>query len=249
MIKQIAGGIALATLAFVGATRAADLPRITYKAPPPIFSWSGIYIGVHAGTALGLQEDTFTLPTLRSTNQHINTGFLGGAQLGLNYQLGPWVVGAEAQLSWSGLDGTNTCEPGAPVALINCRTEVDWLGTAAARFGFAVDRTLVFVKSGGAWVHNTHDMTSFQAPFASFRAGETRYGWMFGTGIEHAFFGSWSAKVEYDYLDVGTRTVRFPGLGTLVAGLNEDVTIRQRIHLVKLGLNYRFSDSPVIAKY
>ena len=249
MIKQIAGGLALATLAFVGATSAADLPRTAYKAPPPIFSWSGIYIGVHAGSALSLQEDTFTLPTLRSTNQHLSTGFLGGLQLGINYQFGPWVVGAEAQLSWSGVDGTNTCEPGAPVALINCRTNVDWLGTAAARLGFAIDRTLVFVKGGGAWAHDTHDMTSFQAPFVNFRAEETRFGWMFGTGIEHAFFANWSAKVEYDYLDLGTRSVSFPGIGALVTGLNEAVTIRQRIHLVKLGLNYRFGDSPVIAKY
>jgi len=249
MIKQIVGGFALAALAFIGTTRAADLPRGAYKAPPPIFSWSGIYIGIHAGSALGQQEDTFTLNNLRSTNQHHITGFLGGAQLGLNYQFGPWVIGAEAQFSWSDLDGTNTCEPGAPVALINCRTKADWLGTAAARFGFANDRTLVFVKVGGAWVHNTHDMTSFIAPFVNLRVEETRYGWMFGTGIEHAFFGNWSAKVEYDYIDVGNRTLTFAGLAALVTGAHETVNIGQRIHLVKFGLNYRFGDSPVIAKY
>jgi outer membrane immunogenic protein len=72
---------------------------------------------------------------------------------------------------------------------------------------------------------------------------------MFGTGIEHAFFGNWSAKVEYDYLDFGTRTTTFTGLGALVVGLNDNVDIRQRIHLVKLGLNYRFGASPVVASY
>jgi outer membrane immunogenic protein len=250
VIKQIVGGIALSALAFIGATRAADLPiRGAYKAPTPIFSWSGLYIGVHAGAALGLQEDTFITNNLRSINQHFSAGFLGGVQIGVNYQTGPWVIGAEAQLSWSGLDGTNTCEPGAPVALINCRTRVDWLGTVAARLGFAFDRTMIFVKGGGAWAHDRHDMISFIAPFVTIRVDDTRYGWVFGTGVEHAFLGNWSAKVEYDYLDFGTRSAHFAGLAALVTGLNENVDIRQHIHLVKFGLNYRFGAAPVIAKY
>jgi outer membrane immunogenic protein len=250
VIKQASSAIVLSALTFMGAASAADLPiRGAYKAPPPIFSWTGIYIGLHAGAALGLQEDTFTTATLRSINQHSITGFLGGGQIGVNYQTGPWVIGAEAQLSLSALDGTNTCEPGAPVALINCRTQADWLGTVAARLGFAFDRTMIFVKAGGAWAHDKHEMISFITPFVTIRADETRYGWMFGTGVEHAFFGNWSAKVEYDYLDFGTRSLPFPGLAGLVTGLNENVEIRQHIHLVKFGLNYRFGAGPVIAKY
>jgi outer membrane immunogenic protein len=250
VIKQASCAIVLSALTFMGAASAADLPiRGAYKAPPPMFSWTGFYVGVHAGAALGLQEATFTLPTLRSVNQHTMTGFLGGAQVGVNYQTGPWVIGAEAQLSWSGLDGTNTCEPGAPVALLNCRTQADWLGTVAARLGIASDRTMIFVKAGGAWVHDKHEMISFIAPFVTIPADDTRYGWMFGTGIEHAFFANWSAKIEYDYLDFGTQGVRFPGLAGLVTGLNEEVKVRQSIHLVKVGLNYRIGAGPVIAKY
>jgi outer membrane immunogenic protein len=250
VIKQASGAIVLSVLTFMGMASAADLPiRGAYKAPPPIFSWTGIYIGVHAGAALGLHEDTFTTATLRSVNQHYSTGFLGGAQVGANYQTGPWVIGAEAQLSWSGLDGTSTCEPGAPVALINCRTQTDRLGTVAARFGIAFDRTMIFVKAGGAWAHDKHEMISFITPFVTLRTDEARYGWMFGTGVEHAVFGNWSAKVEYDYLDFGTRGLLFPGLAALVTGLNENVPIRQHIHLVKLGVNYRFGADPVIAKY
>ena len=82
----------------------------------------------------------------------------------------------------------------------------------AARLGFAFDRTMIFVKAGGAWAHDKHEMISFITPFVTIRADETRYGWMFGTGVEHAFFGNWSAKVEYDYLDLGTRSLHFPGL-------------------------------------
>jgi outer membrane immunogenic protein len=250
VIKPLVG-IVLATLTLAGSSNAADLPQLAYKAPPPatMFNWTGFYIGVHAGAGWGLMEDTFTTATLRSINQHSMVGFLGGAQVGVNYQVGSWVLGAEAQFSWSDLDGTNTCEPGAPVALLNCHTKADWLGTAAARLGFAFDRTMVFVKGGGAWVHDKYDMTSFTTPFTNIHVDDTRYGWMFGTGVEHALLGNWSAKVEYDYLDFGTHTPSFPGLAAIVIGLNEAVPIRQRIHLVKVGLNYRFGAGPVVANY
>lgn len=255
MIKPVVG-IVLATLALAGSSNAADLPRVAYKAPPPVplFSWTGFYIGVHAGAGWGLKEATFTGAggATRTDNQYLISGFLGGAQVGANYQFGPWVLGAEAQFSWSGVDGKDGCAAQAPAPLLNCRTRVDWLGTAAARFGFAFDRTMVFVKGGGAWVHDNHDVTYFAAPFAGVRAEETRWGWMFGTGIEHAFFGNWSAKVEYDYLDFGTTTVTFPGLAGIGFNApfpNDTVDIRQRIHLVKFGVNYRFGAGPVVASY
>jgi outer membrane immunogenic protein len=247
--NSLIGSIALATSIMAGSAMAADLP--VYKAPPvvPIFSWTGIYIGVHAGAGWGIKEETFTTATLRSDNQYSVTGFLGGAQVGFNYQVGSWVWGAEAQFSWSDLDGKTGCNAGAPVALVNCHAKVDWLGTAAARVGFVVDKALVFVKGGGAWVHDKYDTTFFAAPFTNIHVDETRWGWMFGTGIEYAFGGNWSAKVEYDYLDFGTHTTSFPGLGALVTGANEAVDIRQRIHLVKFGLNYRFGAGAVVANY
>jgi outer membrane immunogenic protein len=250
--RSLVGGIAFATLVMAGSAMAADLPRAAYKAPPPVplFSWTGFYIGVHAGAAWGSKEATFTTATLRDDNQYSISGFLGGAQVGVNYQLGSWVLGAEAQFSWSDLDGKDNCVAASPVALLNCHTKVDWLGTAAARLGFAFDRTMVFVKGGGAWVHDKYDMTSFQTPFPSIHVEDTRWGWMFGAGIEHAFSGNWSAKVEYDYLDFGTKAVNFPGLvGLGLTAPNDAVEIRQRIHLVKFGVNYRFGAGPVVANY
>jgi outer membrane immunogenic protein len=252
MKNSLISSIALATSIVAGSAMAADLPRAAYKAPPvtPIFSWTGIYIGVHAGAGWGLKEETFTTAILRNENQYSVTGFLGGAQVGFNYQVGSWVWGAEAQFSWSDLDGKDSCIAASPVALINCHTKVDWLGTAAARLGFVVDRALIFVKGGGAWVHDKYDTTAFTAPFTNIHVDDTRWGWMFGTGIEYAFFGNWSAKVEYDYLDFGTKTVTFAGLASLgLTAPNDAVDIRQRIHLVKFGLNYRFGAGPVVANY
>jgi outer membrane immunogenic protein len=246
--RSLVGGIALAALVVTGSAMAADL-RPVYKAAPPVFSWTGFYIGVHAGAAWGLKENTFTTATLTNDDQQSINGFLGGAQVGVNYQLGSWVLGAEAQFSWANLEGKDNCIAASPVALLNCHTTVNWLGTAAARLGFAFDRTMVFVKGGGAWVHDEYEMTFFAAPLRTVQVDDTRYGWMFGAGVEHAFTGNWSAKVEYDYLDFGTSTTNFPGLRALIADINEAVDIRQRIHLIKFGVNYRFAAGPVVAKY
>src|SRR5712664_4164027 len=102
MTGSLVGGIAFATLLMAGSAMAADLPRVAYKAPPPapLFSWTGFYAGVHAGAGWGLKEATFTSAQGRSENQYSISGFLGGAQVGVNYQLGSWLMGAEAQFSW-----------------------------------------------------------------------------------------------------------------------------------------------------
>jgi len=65
---------------------------------------------------------------------------------------------------------------------------------------------------------------------------------MFGAGIEHAFWGNWSGKIEYNFIDLGTETINFPGLFVASGLSNDAVDIRQRIHLIKAGVNYRFSN-------
>jgi outer membrane immunogenic protein len=75
---------------------------------------------------------------------------------------------------------------------------------------------------------------------------------MVGAGMEYAFSPNWSAKIEYNYLDFGTRHYQFisPTTGALAIPSAYDVDITQRVHLVKVGLNYRFTlGGPVVAKY
>ena len=72
----------------------------------------------------------------------------------------------------------------SPVALLNCHNKTDWLGTAAARVGFAFDKPLVFVKGGGAWMHNNNEVSFFAPPARSDGVVQTKTGWMFGTGVE-----------------------------------------------------------------
>ncbi len=66
-----------------------------------------------------------------------------------------------------------------------------------------------------------------------------------GAGIEYAFVDNWSAKIEYTYMDLGSRGVRFTNPTALVF---LDANIRERLHVVKVGVNYRFGVSTLVVR-
>ena len=91
---------------------AADLsmPPI-YNAPPPVyFTWTGWYLGLNGGGGWGQTSHSATfnaagLPPVTTHNFNTRGGLAGGT-IGYNYQLGQWLVGAEADLDWSNIRGT-----------------------------------------------------------------------------------------------------------------------------------------------
>ena len=92
-------------------------------------------------------------------------------------------------------------------------------------------------------------------------ASETRTGWTVGGGVEWAFWNNWSAKIEYDFYDFGTRSVTLAGTFVPLFPLGAPLTpvivpgidIKERINAVKFGINYRFGwgkgKAPVVASY
>ena len=115
---------------------------------------------------------------------------------------------------------------------------------------------MLYVKGGLAWAYERHKIS---APgsidgFGAFSVEDKHWRWggMLGAGVEFAFTNSISGKLEYNYMDFGTRTYSF-NIAPALVGFTEtvDVKIRQNIHLVKVGLNYRFDVGkyPVSAKY
>src|SRR5215471_11341865 len=98
MKKILLGSVALIALGTASAF-AADLPARTYTkapayVPTPIYNWTGFYIGGHVGGAFGTSD----------FNGFNNTGdrssFLGGGQIGADYQFAPnWVIGIEGNYS------------------------------------------------------------------------------------------------------------------------------------------------------
>jgi outer membrane immunogenic protein len=240
-MKKVLLGACVAVLGCAQAM-AADLPaRSAYKAPVATavpFSWTGLYLGWHVGGAAARWNDTAltTTPFMAAGTSTGNnaTGVLGGAQIGYDWQTGNMVFGLQGDLAWA--DIRNTSAAPFPSIGVSVNNRVSALGTVTGRLGWAMDRSLLYVKGGWAWSRNQFDVLS--APTFDAGASDTRNGWTVGLGAEMAVWNNWSVFAEYDYLDFGTRTVAVSGPG--VAGA-PPFDVRERIHEVKLGANYRFN--------
>jgi|SwirhisoilCB2_FD_contig_51_6607711_length_787_multi_3_in_0_out_0_1 outer membrane immunogenic protein len=244
---------ALATGLLCGQALAADLPM---PAPPPRapaayvpiappFSWSGIYVGGNLGAAWnrGTFSDAaglgFTLPST-------NAVFTGGGQIGGNWQMGALVLGVEGQFDWLANQNNATAGLVSPVNgdILQGISTSRWLTTLTGRVGFAADHWLFYAKGGGAWVGNQsvtiNDVTTGQT-FTSSHGGWNT-GWTVGGGVEWAFAGPWSARVEYDYVRISSNSFTVP-TPSPVAGLAAgDVftTANRNVQMVLFGVNYRF---------
>jgi outer membrane immunogenic protein len=234
---------------------AADLPARApaYKAPPvTVDYWTGFYVGVHAGYGWGTKD------WLNSDNGGFfeGRGFLGGGQIGVNQQVGNgWVLGIEADASWSGFKGNQTTERGAiPVDFYvteSLESKIDWMASVALRAGIAVDRLLVYGKFGIAIAHEHHSANWYRnvgGAIASYAVSgsETRTGTLVGFGAEYAWSDYWSAKIEYNYVPFVDKPIELAGTQT-DAGVTTPLWYNQRIgqslHFVKAGVNYRLGQA------
>jgi outer membrane immunogenic protein len=243
-----------------------------------IFRWTGFYGGIHAGGGGGSINEgplpfTFgnsfplsTFPPIFVGGASLITpfpfdvgvsGWLAGGQVGANYQSENIVIGIEAQASGAHLTGSHTCLNTVTILNVvaatnsaSCSAKVDALGTLAARLGYAFDHLLVYGKFGGAFsndhIYNTvGTLQGSTVGTLNFSANETRWGWMLGAGAEYAFTENWSAKIEYNYLGFATKSLRFTE-PTGVAQMDADV--REQIHLVKVGINYRWGVNTILVR-
>jgi high affinity Mn2+ porin len=235
--ERIAAGVGLGLLACDGATFAADLPlkAPAFKAPAfkAVYDWTGFYLGGHVGYGGGgLGPGSHPLPEQGVFLPHSVTGLIGGYQVGYNRQLPNGIVlGIEADASFTSPLDVPRLTP-APF-----NATIDYAGTARGRVGYAFGRLLPYVTGGVAWGHSHVDVNDGGGNVVS-SPGQTQLGWTAGAGVEYAVSGNWSARLEYEYIDLSRRTIDLGAFG--MPGVNVDPDI----HLVKLGLNYRFGDTP-----
>ena len=223
--------IALSALAGAAwsAAWAADLPL---KAPAlPVYDWTGFYLGGNLRAANGTSSFSDAIRPTPSTFSSSNpASFIGGGQLGLNYEFrSGLVVGAEAMFDWlANSPATFTASnvrAGTASGTINNR----WITLATGKVGFAWDRLLAYGKAGGALVGGTSNSFSAGATPVGVSIGSSSVGWTAGAGIEVGFTPSWSAKAEYLYYDLGNQTY-------LLTGINNGFSSG----LVRFGVNYHF---------
>jgi outer membrane immunogenic protein len=254
-MKRIALGALLAVAAAIPA-QAADMP--VKAAPPiiPLYNWSGFYIGGNLGYSWGRSStDAFIGSTAGATLATASRsadldGWLGGFQLGFNWQSGNTVWGFEADIqatgqkaSWTSSCATALCAAVPITATLDHK--LDWFSTFRLRLGWTfTPTTLLYITGGGVVGEVKNDLTlSSPTVTAIGSRSNTEVGWTIGAGLETALGASnWTGKLEYLYLDIGsssdvlTTTIPAAGGGFLTLNRNSRVTD----HIFRVGLNYRF---------
>jgi opacity protein-like surface antigen len=231
--------------------------------------WTGFYLGGNIGTFTGnAHVSDPDGPTLYG-NDVTTPGFAFGLQGGYNRQIASrWVIGFEASADYLASQGNNTCLQSSDIIIgSNCKAQPQEIATFAGRLGYLTEpdgRTMIYGKGGAAWMHGNFSANPNHT-FPNFTAAHTGdpitqgtpsnvsaspWGWMVGAGVEHTLSAGWSVNLGYDYLRFNSISLSTPqtmtatpdnvftiGPGGATAGIAQDV------HLVRLGLNYRFGES------
>jgi outer membrane immunogenic protein len=193
-------------------------------------------------------------------NWQANRNFVVGIEADLQgtWQNGtddpPAVSTASCTTTFFGPFCTNTAN------IVGVDQKLRWFGTARGRVGFLPwDHVMVYVTGGAAFgeiesnptVTNTVVLTLNGLPGApattisSGTALNTHAGWTVGGGSEWVLSGPWTAKLEYLFVDLGTITNTFVGVGVIPTVV---ASSHVRDNIIRIGINYRFG-GPVTANY
>jgi outer membrane immunogenic protein len=243
MTRHILLGAITAFVLAPAAVSAADLPMKAAPVPVAIYDWTGFYIGVAGGGSLGTSNHVDPFGDAYTRGYNVKGGLAGGT-FGYNWQMSSFVVGLEGDASWVSEIGTNPDDgPFVGNPAFASSTKENWLVTARARLGYAVNNLLFYGTGGyaGAGVTASVKDTGTNALIVS--SSSTRSGWTAGGGLEWGFLPNWSAKFEWLYMKFDS-----PGFNTLNLGPGTRGSVPLDDNVVRAGINYRFG-GPVVARY
>ena len=268
-MTKFAIGLVLAALISMPALAAPPAP------PAPPNNWTGFYIGGSIGGAVewasGTSDfiDTF-LPNnserARQNNPQSPSGFVGGGQVGFNWQLTPLLVaGIEATWDWTN-SHYNFCRQ-TDIFSVACADvaegfetidgKTQWLATFRGRLGVtsqSVWGNWLFYGTGGAALGRVNTTLTLSCLatgcgeshvnlLASSSTVTNKSGWVAGLGAELMLAANWSVRAEWLHIDLGTisnalATVGNNGVGTGTQTATWSRT--ERFDEFRIGLNYLF---------
>lgn len=224
MSKLLSAGVVAALLASTTAF-AADLPS-RKQAPvapvvyAPAFTWTGAYVGLNAGYGFGKI-------TKAGTYFEDPKGFVGGGQVGYNYQLpNNVVVGVETDLQYADLRSKVNATGVAAGLPAGTKNGVEYFGTVRPRVGYAMDRTLLYVTAGLAYGNQKLNVPGVGS------GSSTNLGWTAGGGAEYAFTNNITGKVEGLYVNLDNHNY--------VATTRVSTKSGSEFGVVRAGVNYKF---------
>ena len=228
--------IAVALLASTAGVPAADLPTAppANRAAGPLMvllhDWTGFYAGAQVGYGWGQSSGTQNangtfFPVVPYAIDP--AGALAGGHVGFNYQTNALVVGAEADIEASNLNGSTTISAFDQTYVFNVKAET--LASVRGRVGWAQDRLMLYGTGGVAWGYVT------TLPLDTLNGWRT--GWTAGAGAEYALPRNWSAKIEYRYTDLGRASSFDPNL-------NSTDDNKLNFHAVRLGVSRKLGGAP-----
>ena len=251
---------AVAAVAFIvpgAGVRAADM---AVKAPPPPYippqyNWTGFYIGGNVGAG-AITGTVFDGVGLNAGDIGGRATFIGGGQIGYNWQFSPNLVFG---IDWF-FDGISSDNGGgitfiSPVTgdLITGSGKADWVTTVTGRLGFTgpqADHWMFYVEGGGGWVQTQSSFADLGPTFPGFGSSVTRTtgGWEAGAGVEWAFAQNWSVIFSYKYIgldNVGINSGLLPDRLSVQNPNFQSVTV---------GINWLFNygaplAGPVVSRY
>jgi len=222
----------LASAAFVilaGQAMAADLPSKTNTPATPYnaqkYEWSGFYVGATADYVAGFKGTGDLSKSSASMLNPKGKAYQGTLYAGYNYQMGSFVIGPEADLSFGKVNDSRRYTDLA--GTYNVKLNQEAAGTLRARFGYAFNNILVFATSGLAVIQTKLGASIAMPAYSDHASGErTLYGYALGGGVEYGISQNLIARTEYRYTQAekSTNGSKF--------GLNEQE--------VRAGLAYKF---------
>jgi outer membrane immunogenic protein len=299
-MRSLALVLAAAAAGFVvsQSANAADMPVKVRPVMAPVFNWTGFYIGGNVGgswasSRIEYQNPPFTNPgssfavcgappgvplpapvgDLTATCEDTSS-FLGGAQVGYNWQFGAFLYGLEADVQWRRVETTQFVRFGDNSTVFSpmgstatdtayMRSQQNEFGTFRVRVGFIPTGNWMVYGTGGVAAGNVkHSFTEVLAPgnTCAVPSGTTcrtisdskiAFGWTIGGGFEYLLGYGWSIAAEYLFVDLGRTELTLlpvPGIpGTTTNFTNTaTATFDDRSHNARLKVNYKWGAPPVV---